>query len=86
MKSKASYFFALLMAISITVIMIILFSGSSVAATCEQWVAKAVSVQGSVEVKRAGETQWQPVRLNDTYCPGDTIRVDDNESGRPCPG
>ena len=57
--------------------LVILFSRSSVAATCEQWVAKAVSVQGSVEVKRVGETQWQPVRLNDTYCPGDTIRVDD---------
>ena len=22
-----------------------------------------------------GGTQWQPVRLNDTYSPGDTIRV-----------
>ncbi len=23
----------------------------------------------------AGETQWQPAKLNNTYCPGDTIRV-----------
>jgi hypothetical protein len=22
-----------------------------------------------------GDTQWRPVQLNDTYCPGDTIRV-----------
>jgi len=22
-----------------------------------------------------GETQWQPVKLNDTYCPGDTLQV-----------
>ena len=22
-----------------------------------------------------GDTQWQPVQLNDTYCPGDTLRV-----------
>ncbi len=45
------------------------------AEACEKWVAKAVSVQGTVEARRAGETQWQPVTLNGTYCPGDTIRV-----------
>ncbi len=43
--------------------------------TPEQWVAKAVSVQGTVEARRVGETQWQPVKLNDTFRPGDTIRV-----------
>ena len=38
-------------------------------------VARAVSVQGSVEARRAGQTSWQPVQLNDTFSPGDTIRV-----------
>ena len=38
-------------------------------------VARAVSVQGSVEARRAGQPSWQPVRLNDTYAPGDVIRV-----------
>ena len=47
----------------------------SFAQTQSDWVAKAVSVQGTVEVQRVGNTQWQPVKLNDTYCPGDTIRV-----------
>lgn len=42
---------------------------------CKKWVAKVVSVQGSVQVRRAGETQWIPVKLGDTYCPGDMIRV-----------
>jgi tetratricopeptide (TPR) repeat protein len=46
------------------------------AATCEKWAGKVVSAQGVVEVKLAGETQWQPVKLNETYCPGDTIRTD----------
>jgi tetratricopeptide (TPR) repeat protein len=32
-------------------------------------------VQGVVQVRRAGEKQWETVALNDTYCPGDTIRV-----------
>jgi hypothetical protein len=45
------------------------------AETPEQGVAKAVSVQGTVEVRRAGQTQWQPVKLNDTFSPGDSIRV-----------
>lgn len=43
--------------------------------TCEKWVAKAVSVQGLVEARRAGESQWQQVKLNDTFCPLDVIRV-----------
>jgi tetratricopeptide (TPR) repeat protein len=46
------------------------------AETCEKWVAKVVSAQGTVEVRRAGETEWEPVTLNGTYCPGDTIRVE----------
>ena len=34
-----------------------------------------VSVQGNVEVRRAGQTTWQPARLNDTYCAADRIQV-----------
>jgi tetratricopeptide (TPR) repeat protein len=49
---------------------------SALAATCEKWAGKVVSAQGVVEAKPAGETQWQPVKLNETYCPGDTIRTD----------
>ncbi len=45
------------------------------AAQCEKWAAKAVAVQGIVEAKRSGDTQWQLVKLNDTFCAGDAIRV-----------
>lgn len=41
----------------------------------EQSVAKAVSVQGTVEVQRVGTSQWQRVQLNGTFRAGDTIRV-----------
>ncbi len=51
------------------------YPGNVSAERCEKWVAKAVSVQGTVEVRKEGETQWQPAKLNDTYCPGDVIRV-----------
>ena len=52
-----------------------LFTSTVDAGTCEEWVAKVVSVQGTVQARRAGETEWAPVRLDDTYCPGDMIRV-----------
>ena len=32
-------------------------------------------MQGTVESQRLGEPQWQPVQLNDTFRPGDKIRV-----------
>jgi tetratricopeptide (TPR) repeat protein len=50
-------------------------SGSTAAAPCDPWVAKMVSVQGVVEVRRAGQTQWVPARLNDLYCGGDQVQV-----------
>ena len=46
-------------------------------AACDHWIAQAVSVEGNVEVQRAGTTLWQTVKLDDTFCPGDTIRVDE---------
>jgi Tfp pilus assembly protein PilF len=45
---------------------------------CENWVGKIVSVQGSVEARKVSKTHWDPVRLNDTYCIGDMIRVQKN--------
>jgi uncharacterized protein YaiE (UPF0345 family) len=38
-------------------------------------IARTVSVQGTVEVRRTGTVTWQPVRLNDTFSAGDTVRV-----------
>ena len=45
------------------------------AETCVEWVAKAVSVQGNVEVRRAGEAPWTQVQWRDTFCHGDIIWV-----------
>ena len=52
-----------------------LFAGVALGQSCEQWGGKIVSVQGVVQVKKAGESKWMPVGLNATYCPGDMIRV-----------
>src|SRR5574341_1273006 len=50
---------------------------SRAATVCDPGVAKMVSVQGNVEVRRAGQTQSQPARLNENYCAGDRIQVGD---------
>jgi hypothetical protein len=48
------------------------------AAPCgKDWIAKAVSVQGLVEAKRAGQTEWEVVRLNFSFCTGDVVRLAD---------
>jgi Tfp pilus assembly protein PilF len=52
-----------------------LFSQTAHAEYCEEWIAKAVSVQGKVEVRRADEQQWKTTSLNTVFCPGDTLRV-----------
>ena len=67
----------LLSAIVWSILGAVLFSpNTSPAATpCDPPVAKMQSVQGNVEVRRAGQTQWQPVRLNDSYCAGDRVQV-----------
>jgi tetratricopeptide (TPR) repeat protein len=57
-------------------IAMMLCAGNAGAGTCEKWAGKVVSAEGIVEVKPAGETRWQAVKLNETYCPGDTIRTD----------
>ncbi|MGB5424112.1 MAG: FecR family protein, partial [Desulfobacterales bacterium] len=50
----------------------------AIAATCEKPIATMVSVQGTVESQRVGDSGWQPAVLNDTFCPGDMIRVGNN--------
>ena len=75
MKRMFSCWLSVILCLSCMIVLLV--PCASIAASCEQWVAKAVSVQGSVEARKVGETQWQKVELNDTFCPGDKIRVND---------
>ena len=45
------------------------------AADCQDWVARTVSVQGRVETRRAGESQWLPVKIGAAHCLGDAVRL-----------
>ena len=47
----------------------------ALAANCEQWVAKVVSVEGMIEARSVGESSWGQGAIGDTYCAGDTVRV-----------
>ncbi len=46
-------------------------------ATCDPPVARAVSVQGVIEVRPAGASDWQPVERDRAFCAGDTVRAGD---------
>ncbi|MGB5518078.1 MAG: FecR domain-containing protein [Gammaproteobacteria bacterium] len=51
------------------------FATTATAADCTPQFARIFSVQGEIEVKRAGASNWHSVNRNDTFCPGDSIRV-----------
>lgn len=42
---------------------------------CDATSAKIVSIEGHVEALRLDDTQWQDVKLDDIYCPGDSVRT-----------
>ena len=47
---------------------------------CDPALARAVSVQGTLEVKRARQTQWTAAGRDERFCPGDAVRT--GESSR----
>src|SRR6266404_7414715 len=73
MKKPGLPFSCLLYLISSLVRLLFFFTTSAEAR--EEWIAQAVSVQGTVETQRVGEPLWQPVKLNDQFRAGDQIRV-----------
>jgi tetratricopeptide (TPR) repeat protein len=42
---------------------------------CDPALARAVSVQGTLEIKRARQTQWTAAGLDERFCPGDAVRT-----------
>jgi tetratricopeptide (TPR) repeat protein len=73
MKQIRAHF--IILALIIGILAGYVLPGVVAAQTCEEWVGKVVSVQGEVYARRAGETQWLPVKMNDMFCPGDMIRT-----------
>jgi ferric-dicitrate binding protein FerR (iron transport regulator) len=61
--------------VSLGVALLVGLADRAHAQSCEPQVSRATSVQGTVEMRRGAAGSWQPVKLNDAFCPGDTIRV-----------
>ncbi len=45
---------------------------------CDPALARAISVQGTLEVKRARDQQWQTAGRDERFCPGDAVRTGGN--------
>jgi len=54
---------------------LLLITSTSSLAECKDWIARVVSVQGSVDVRLSGTSSWTPVALKKVYCMGDIIRT-----------
>ena len=63
------------------ILVLILLPGSiqgaepSAVPECKPWLAEVVSVQGTVETKRAGLDAWNATEMEDRLCQGDTVRT-----------
>ena len=59
----------------------LLLSVSVNAETCPDWVAKAISIQGTVELRETNTTsgkRWTKVKRGHTFCARDIVRVKNN--------
>ncbi len=53
----------------------IFFSAAGAAERCREPAGRLVSVQGDAQVQNSGQSTWDPVRRDNSLCPGDTLRV-----------
>ena len=68
-------FLGTLLAISAFALLVSHTPKAVAAPACEPNVGKAVSVQGVVEMNRAGQVTWQTVGQGETFCAGDSVRA-----------
>ena len=69
--------------LGIFLVLLMLFSATAKAASCPDWVAKAVSIQGAVELRVTNtdhslNKRWLSVKRGDTFCANDVVRVKSN--------
>jgi tetratricopeptide (TPR) repeat protein len=76
MNRKESNTFNLILCLSVA--MVVSYGQAAFAQRCDPPAASVSSVQGAVEAQVVGKAAWRAIQLNDTYCPGDTIRVGEN--------
>lgn len=57
------------------IFIILLFCSIQAFASCSEWLAKAVSIQGKVDAQLAGSFDWVPININYQFCSGDKVRT-----------
>ena len=61
--------------VSSGLVLVLHSAGVFAQARCPQPAARAASVEGRVEVRANPQAAWQPVRLDDALCAGDSVQV-----------
>lgn len=68
--------------LGISLVLLMLFSSTANAAACPEWVAKAISIQGNVQLRAVNientNKRWVSVKRGDTFCANDVVRVKAN--------
>lgn len=67
---------SILTACSRSLLLLLVFAAPATWA-CDDWLAKAVAITGAVERKSAA-IDWQQLQVEQTVCPGDSVRVGPN--------
>ncbi|MGR9117399.1 MAG: FecR domain-containing protein [Gammaproteobacteria bacterium] len=52
-----------------------MWTATGFAGSCTPWVARAISVQGTVEVQHVDRNDWSAVKLQEVFCAGDRVRA-----------
>ncbi len=55
---------------------IVLPNSVSAQERCDAWVGKVVSAEGVVQARLVTQTNWKPTKVDETFCPGDKLRVE----------
>ncbi|MBE0586178.1 MAG: FecR domain-containing protein, partial [Desulfofustis sp.] len=53
----------------------LLFLATTAKARCTDPIGRLAAIQGQAEVRRSGETAWETASREDTFCPGDLLRL-----------
>ncbi|MCZ6853856.1 MAG: FecR domain-containing protein, partial [Gammaproteobacteria bacterium] len=61
--------------VAVSAFLLLLHSPSTYSQTTPVWVATLISAEGTVEARRASQTEWIHASLDDTFAIGDSVRV-----------
>ena len=76
MKPREDYLMCTVLTLAICLVALALASSAG-ATGCEPWVARVVAVEGSVTAYRSDAGHWVAVQLNETFCAGDILQVEE---------